>query len=247
MTVMERDWNARVFPEYSELNVAPERDRETAGPRFGIRLRPLHEVARLVGDEPYPLIVCKPLVESHRARELVGAIAGARCVWMFRHYRDVAESFPRTWPDEIHVRNLGPIVNRAAGDWRAELVPEDVRELIARHYAPDMNPLDGAALFWYARNRLLFDLELVSEPWLMLLRYEQFVAEPTKSLRRIYEFSELEFPGAGMARGIHKRAVGRGRDVQLSDEVEACCDAMWVRMLSAERSRPGDTSQGSAD
>lgn len=235
LRAMEHDWNARVFGEFSALNVDPlSCEKPPEDPRkFTIRWRPLGEVALRIRRSPYPLVVCKPLAESHRARDLLERIESSRCVWMFRSYRDVAESRVRRWPDHLHVRNLEPIVRAEAGNWRSELVPDDVRALVTKHYAVDMNPYDGAALFWYARNRLLFDLELVGDSRLMMLRYEHFATQPAVALQRIYDFVGLPFPGPRMARSINAKAVGRGAHVRLNDEVEARCEELWCKLLSS--------------
>jgi len=108
-----------------------------------------------------------------------------------------------------------------------------VRELIARHYAPDMSPFDGAALFWYARNRLFFDLELPAEKRVMPLRYEDLVAEPAAAMTRVYAHAEVPFPGPALVADIHPRSVGLGRELELATEVEEACDRLLADLNAA--------------
>jgi hypothetical protein len=109
-------------------------------------------------------------------------------------------------------------------------VPEDVREMVARHYSPDMNPFDGGALFWYARNRLFFELNLADEERVLALKYEDLVSEPERSLRRVYEIAGVPFPGRRIIEDIHPRSVGLGRELELSPEIELACERVWVEL-----------------
>lgn len=238
---LDKDWRVKTFGEFSGVN------RSAAGrqpwsvrsqSRYSIRLKPLDEVAAKLERCPHPLVVLKPLVESQNAPSILRRIDHSVCVWVFRHYRDVARSNVKLFSPEVARYNLEPIVCEQADSWRAELVPEDVRELVARHYSPDMNPFDGAALFWFARNRLFFDLELAREERVMPLKYEDLVADPELSLRRLYRHAGIAFPGPRIAEDIHPSSVGLGRELELSPEIERACDMLWSRLSEAyERAR----------
>lgn len=235
LRAMRRDWNTYAFLESSVLNVEPQSRRglPRVHTKLTLRWRPFDEVAALIRRKRYPLVVTKPLPEMHRTRDLLDKIENAQCLWMFRHYRDVAASIVRTWPDDVHIRNLEPIVRRERGNWRSEFVSDDVRALIARHYGVDMSPHDGGALFWYARNRMLLDLQLDSDPRCMMLQYDDFASEPAACMRDVYEFVDARYPGPHLVRTIRATSIGRGSGVSLNGEVEAYCESLWNKLLGA--------------
>lgn len=237
---LDKDWRVKTFSEFSGVN-RPAAGRRPwsvrSQSRYSIRMKPLDEVAAKLERCPHPLVVLKPLVESQKAPAILHAIDRAVCVWVFRHYRDVARSNIKLFSPEVTRYNLEPIVREQSDSWRAELVPDDVRELIVRHYSPDMNPSDGAALFWLARNRLFFDLELARDGRVMPFRYEDFVADPERSLTRLYRHAGIAFPGPRIAEGIHPSSVGLGRELELSPEIGRACEELWSELNEAYESR----------
>jgi sulfotransferase family protein len=237
---LDRDWRVKTFGEFSGVNRSAAGRRPwsvRSESRYSIRMKPLDEVAAKLERCPYPLVVLKPLVESQKAPAILRMIDRAVCVWVFRHYRDVARSNVKLFTPEVTRFNLEPMVREKSDNWRGELVPEDVRDLIARHYSPDMNPFDGGALFWFARNRLFFDLELASEERVMPLKYEDLVTDPERSLRRLYRHAGIVFPGRGIAEGIHPSSIGLGRELELSAEIERACEQLWSELNAAYESR----------
>lgn len=237
----EDDRDAKVYPEFSSLNRRSGKLSMRDSIRFTLRLRPFEEVGATVERLRYPLAVMKPLVESRYIGELLEAVPRSRVVWIFRHYVDVAESNARTFGALIHRDNLAPI---AAGDptnWRSEGISDEVRETVARHYDPDMDPIDGGALFWWARNRLLFDEGYESDPRVLALQYGRFVADPVAVLAELYEHAGVAFPGPEIARSITPKFVGRGSGHEFDPEIETLCEQLWDRLAVLDPWEPGTT------
>ena len=237
---LDKDWRVKTFPEHSAVNL-PAGDRRPwsvrATSRHSIRMKPLDQVAAKLERSRYPLVVLKPLVESQKAQAILRTIDHAVCLWVFRHYRDVARSNFRFFSPDVNRINLEPMIRREPDNWRSELVPEDVREMVARHYSPDMNPFDGGALFWYARNRLFFDLDLAAEERVLALRYEDLVSDPERLLRRVYDTAGVAFPGRRIIEDIHPRSVGLGRELELCPEIERACERVWVELNAVYEGR----------
>jgi hypothetical protein len=233
---LEKDWRIKTFHEYSALNLTAESRRPwsiRSASRFDIRLGPLDRVAATLSRSRFPLVVLKPLVESQHAGALVEGLDRSVGLWMFRNYRDVARSNVKLFGTDIHRVNLEPIVRRDPSNWRSERVPADVYDLVSRHYSPDMNPYDGGALFWFARNRLYFELGLDSLDRVALLRYEDLAAEPERWMRVVYGFAGVEFPGPELVADVHPRSVGLGSDLQLTPEIQAACERLWEQLSLA--------------
>jgi len=238
LRAIDQDWDAKVFGEFSSINLPAGPGHHEGDPRqqFSIRMRPLAQVDAELARLRYRIVALKPLVESQRAAEILESIDGARLVWMYRDYRDVSRSIVGTFGKDIHRRNLEPIIRSEPGNWRSESVAEDVRAVVANHYSPDMDPLDGAALFWYARNRLFLDQALAGNERVLLLSYEDLVAEPVAMLARVYGFAGLGTPVSRVAKGIHARAVGAGRQSTPSPEISELCEGLTHRLEVAGRS-----------
>jgi hypothetical protein len=238
MQVLRQNPDVKTFGEFSPLNrFAPGLNRlwPQNTRRFDQRLLPLPEVARRIARSRYPLVAAKPLVESQRAPELLDAVPTSSAVWLFRHYNDVAMSNVRKFGTAAVLDNIAAMAARDRSDWRSEFVPGDDGELVDSHYRPDMSPDDAAALFWYARTRLYFDLALQSDPRVLLVNYEQLVRQPEQTLAAIYRHAGARPPDAAATTGVHDRSVGRGASLRLTPSIERCCIALWVQLHAAWR------------
>jgi hypothetical protein len=220
--IFERDWYAKSYGEVSELS---SKDRE-----HRIRLNALDEVAAMVRTNRAPLVVLKPIVESHRTPELLSGIEGSKALWVYRDYRDVAASNVRRFKEGTADRDLRAIVSMDKCNWRSEYVPDDVRETVCRLHAEGLSAHDAAVLFWYVRNRLYFDLGLDSHPSVMLCKYEALASSPDQVMRTIYSELGRKYPGPHITRDTHARSIRKGSRISLNREVEDIADSMLDRL-----------------
>lgn len=219
LELFERDLRSRTFSEYSSI---------TEHPPENIRLKPLDEVRDLFGTLREPLLVCKPLVESQRTRELLDYFAGSSALWAYRHYYDAVSSNVKRFHSQVESCRI--IVDNEPGNWRSEQVPQDALELIRRFYDKNMNPQDAAALMWYARNCLYFSQHLQNMPSVQLWKYEDFVQNPAENLARIYTWLKMNPPGRRVINFVSSRSVGLGSDVTLHKEIESSCRDLLDRL-----------------
>ena len=231
LDLLERDPDAKIYPEHSAIS---------ARDPHGLRLAPIPVVAARLGRSRYPLVVLKPLVESQQAPALLEGLPRARGLWMFRHYADVARSNLERFGERNGIRNLRSVAH-AADDWRGEGVSDEVAGVVRERFSESMNPWDAAALFWWARNALFFEQALDARPDVRTCRYEELVADPLRVLRCVYAFTGCDFPRFASLPGVSSTSVGRGREVPLSADVAALCDALLGRL---EKAHAGATRCG---
>jgi hypothetical protein len=242
MQVLGQNPDVKTFGEFSPLNrFAPGLNRlwPQNTRRFDQRLLPLPEVARRIARTRYPMVAAKPLAESQHAAELLDAVPGSTAVWLFRHYSDVAMSNVRKFGTHAVRDNIAALAARDGSDWRSEFVPADVGELVDAHYRPELDPYDAAALFWYARTRLYFDLSLQSDRRVLLVNYEQLVRQPDRTLAAIYRHAGASPPDATATAGVHDRSIGLGADLRLAPTIAPRCEELWQRLLAAWRRQDG--------
>lgn len=218
----------RIFRCDVRVTALSEDNRLTGVNGSRLRLKPFAEVNRLLPMWPTPLIVFKPLVESQNTPEMLAHIRRCRAVWIFRHYRDVVASMLRRF--QRQVVNLRRIVDREAGDWRAEKVSVRTHRIISRFYDDDMSRAEAAALFWYARNVLFFERNLDRRPSVLLCRYEDLATCPEQVMRRIYRFADFGYPERHLARDVDDHSIGGGRSISLDPAIESLCRSLQERL-----------------
>ncbi len=218
--LFDADRDCRVFGVFSSLS--------SVG-KDGIRLNPLPDVAAVLSRVPAPLVVMKPLVETQRLRTLLNYFPNAKALFMYRRYADVANLDLGKFGPRNAIDNIRPI---AAGDmhnWRSAGATPAVRAHIARFFSESMNPNDAAALFWFARNQLYYDLELAAHANVMLCRYEHLATEPSSLMRRIYAFAGVTCPDLSHTSQVHSSSVSKGR-LELLPEVRTLCEQLQARL-----------------
>lgn len=225
LDLFAEDRRTMVYPEFSALSGGAEDG--------GVRLRPLPEVREQIERVRAPITVLKPLVESQHALSLLEGLPDARAVWMFRGFESVAVSNITYFGDDNGARDLRLLLTNDPPNWRGELVPDSTRAILTEHYNPDMNPYDAAALFWWARNQLFFDLGLDERPDVLLCEYEALVAAPRRVMSSIYDFCEVPQPARDTTRRIHSDARDRGASSGISPEVKTVCEELRTRLVNS--------------
>lgn len=197
-----------------------------------LRLKPLPEVKRALERIRAPLVALKPLVESQRTPALLEALDNSFAIWMYRRAESVAASDLGHFGAESGERNLRLLLSDEPPDWRSEFVPESTRSVVTRFYRPGMDPYDAAALFWWARTSLYFDLGLEGRTDVRLCSYERLVADPEPMMRSLYEFVGVEYPDRRITAQVHGRARSRGDRDLLGPDVQELCDELLDRLDS---------------
>jgi hypothetical protein len=219
--LFDADRDCRVFGEFSALSCVG---------KDGIRLNPLPDVAAVLSRVPAPLVVMKPLVETQRVRTLLSYFPNAKALFMYRRYADVASSDLSKFGPRNAIDNIRPIAAGDTHNWRSAGATPAVRGHVARFFSESMNPNDAAALFWFARNQLYYDLELAARDEVMLCRYEHLTTEPAAVMRRIYGFAGVTCPDLSHTRQVHSSSVSKGKRLELLPEVRALCEQLQERL-----------------
>ncbi len=214
-SLLDCSWRAIILEEHDRRLVQandPER----------LRWDNLDLVSSRMMALPFELVVAKPLVESHRARELLDSFERARGLWMLRHYLVVARSNLRRFGTGNGYRDLRILVERGPADWRGAAT-EEVRERVATLLTSGLSPLDAAAVFWWVRNRLYMDQELWDDDRIKVIRYEVMIESPQECLEALSEFVGLRLPLSAMKRRIRPAMAVRG---ELRPDVERLCSEL---------------------
>lgn len=225
--VFERDFRTRVFQEHSRLS-DQDADRN-------IRLNPLPDVERALRPVRAPIVVLKPLVETQKTPLLLDRFEPSLAIWCYRHYLEVAQSNIRQFGDRGGKNNLRPIVRRDRTNWRAELVPDDVQETVDRLFSEEMPQLDAAALFWWVRNRLLFDLGLDEDPRVQMLSFDRFVTDPRQAMVDIYERLGVAYPRNEVTAAVDAGVARPNPEKAFAEEIYQLCESLWEGLKAAER------------
>jgi hypothetical protein len=196
-------------------------------------LRGIKTIDRLIQKSPYRHIVFKPLKDSHRALELLQLRVDSRAIWLFRNYADRVNSAVKLFgrhPLDVfqNYKNTGTV------SWQLQCLEREDGDLIRGMNLDSLTEYDGAALMWYVRNKLFFNLNLCANPSVYLLSYEAFVSKPLDEMRSLTEFLGSDF-SAKMVEGVHGESLRKSEPPNIRPDIEKLCTDLYKRLEATPR------------
>ncbi|MFV8835521.1 sulfotransferase family protein [Aquisalimonas sp. APHAB1-3] len=191
-------------------------------------MRPPETIDNLIVRARAPVFVIKALCEMDRLPWLMERFAPARVIWVVRHYDDAVNS---------SLRSFGKVADQVSGlvddpgfhVWMGKGMSRETHARLRELHYPEMNEASRVALFWYTRNRLLFDTGLADDPRVILVSYERLVTDPHVEFRDVFAFLGLDY-GDRLAANVTPRSVRKAPAPDIDPEVRAACDALLVEL-----------------
>ena len=207
------------------------------------RIKGLEVRERLIVRSRAKRVIFKPVCDSHNTSRLLSEHEDARAVWVYRDFRDVANSAVARW-GEMNLSFIRELL-RGGGDWgrhqwNRELMTPERRVELERLVEDDLNAHGAAAIFWYMVGQSFFDQGLDANRQCIVARYEDLVTRPVPEFRRLCDFLEIGFH-EDMVAWIFTSSVRRRSSSPISDRVTEACEAMLARL---DRVREGRDPNG---
>lgn len=205
------------------------------------RIKPPAEIARLIANTRGDLVIFELANDLQFADSFLNLAPNSKALWIFRNYRDVARDAVTKWgpAQKDMIIGIGQGVYKHPGQQAiAEQMSPETLALVRDFSSDELSPEDGAALLWYMRNQLYFQLGLDKDPRVLLVKYEDLAAKPCEQGRRIFDFIDRTFETA-YASGIVASHLGKATTPRLNPEINAICDRLMQRLTDCYSTRPG--------
>jgi hypothetical protein len=223
-----------------EFEVFSENDKRAFDRFF---LRPDDQIRSLVVQSGHRYSLFKPLIDSHRVVDLLdtlGTPSPGRAIWAYRsmegRVRSAVTKFGTSNLDAMRAIAEG----HGTGMWQAGGLTQERLRFIEGFDYSTMSPKTGAAIFWFVRNSLYFDLGLDAREDVTLACYDEFTTRPEPAMRALTTFLGMDFDPELVA---HVRAQpnrpARTADPEIDPAVTEVCGDLFDR-LEAARTRSND-------
>jgi LPS sulfotransferase NodH len=208
---------------------------ETSRAMDNYRIRSADYIRNAVRQSHNPIVVFKPLTDSHRARDLLGQAPNSKAIWAFRRVEDRVNSAIAKFGDH----NLQVLRAFSKGEgldrWQAQGLTSSDFSFIRKFDYTSMSPHDAAALFWYLRNSLYFKQNLERAQDVLPLAYEDLVSDPQATMVRVCGFLGAKFDER-MIKTVHAESVGRS-EARVSSEILALCQPLYEQLRAIQNAR----------
>jgi O-antigen/teichoic acid export membrane protein len=194
------------------------------------RLRDLSTIQSLIDRSAARFVLFKPLCDSHRAQELLDHFdPRGRVLWAYREVDGRVRSAVAKFGDS----NLRVLRACAAGNaddaWQVQGISSENGDFIRSFDFERLSEESAAALFWYIRNSLYFELSLDQRRDAMLVSYDRFVSDPESIARALCVFLGLDYRHELIAH-IRRRPQSRSRPVQIDARIRQRCTELQHRL-----------------
>jgi len=201
-------------------------------------LRDLETLDRLVARSRARLVCFKPLMDSHRAGELLAHFPESRVLWMLRHYTDVANSTLRRFADpNVNLRRI--LEGRSGGEGLRREITSQSLDILGEVHRPDLSEFDLACLRWWTRNRIVLEQRLDEHPRFRLQAYEDLVQAGRPAVEDVLAWAGLEATPRA-TRHVHARSVRKEPAPDLDPAVRELCDGLHRELVSRTFERRAD-------
>ncbi|HEU4868594.1 MAG TPA: hypothetical protein VFV09_12810 [Actinomycetota bacterium] len=222
---------ARGFRSSPEFEVFNENDKR-AFTEF--RIRPVDQIAPLVAGSRHRWVLFKPLCDSHRAVELLeqlGDPTPGRALWVHRRVDPRVRSALAKFGD-ANLKALTQIAaGRGDGLWQAGGLSEQNRKLVSSFDFDMMSPASAAALFWFIRNSLFFELGLDRRSDVLPVSYDRLIEFPDEVTQQICAFLGCPWDRR-FAEHIEPRHPSEAPDLEIDPRIRSLCDELQARFDS---------------
>lgn len=197
----------------------------------GYYLRGDRLIKQLIRRTPAPIIGFGSILDSQSTDDLLSRFEGAKAIWIYRRYGDVANSCARMqWGP--HLKDLARWVARGELEKlgaRGKRISTDTVRLFGKLFRDDLSNEDAACLYWYLRNQLYFELDLDKDPRVLIVQYEDTVLNREKGFRRVFDF--LGFPyDPAIIGDVFASSVSKNPRPVIDPAIQEVCDILTVRL-----------------
>lgn len=193
------------------------------------RLRDYEVIERLVEKSQAPFTLLKPILDTVQTMRLLNHFAGSKAIFAFRHYTDVINSSLKKFGTYNRINHVKGWMAEDFAEFDVAPPPEVSKALIRSLWQEDLSPEEGAALYWLFYNRLYYDLGMVEDDRVHLVRYESLVTEPREQFEQVIRFLGAEFEEQ-MVEGVHAKSINKNSPPPLRPAILAACDELYEQM-----------------
>lgn len=197
-------------------------------PFHNYRIKSYEKINEIVMRSSFPAVCFKPICDSHLISEFQANIPAAHFIWIYRDFRDVANSTLRKFADATRAIIL-ICEGKPGGGWLEEGVSDHMRDILKSLYTKNLSRFDLCCLVWWVRNQVLIDSPILNSSDLSVVKYETLVTRPDTVMSWL--FKRIDFPyDARISRRMNSGSIHRNPYPPINHEVANLCRELMEKL-----------------
>ena len=202
------------------------------------RIKDSNTIERIIKKDKNKFLIFKPVNDIQHTDQLLAIYPNTKSIWIYRNYNAVINSAVTKWKgaqkeiilwikEKYEEKKLSSLNHGEDSQYATyiENINLDSIELIKDLASHDMSNEDGAALLWYIRNKIYFELNLQKDERVKLINYEDLVTNPTEKLKDIFDFIGCNFSNH-YANEIRATSINKEYSFKIDPEINKICKKM---------------------
>lgn len=219
------DPRSRVFGEFSELSIT---SKHTVW-------HEQDDMKRILAEHPGEYWVVRSLLASHDTVKILNEWPDSTALWIYRDANSVVDSMVRKWQGDF--REISECVETDQSEYWAlrelwEKIEAQAAEL-APHTQGEARWRDVYALYWYARNALILDLNLVAHPRVLVTDYIEYTHDPDACLKLLWNRIGVVPPKKCYPLTTRPAGHDSSHKPRFSPLIQDRCDALYAQLRKA--------------
>jgi hypothetical protein len=197
------------------------------------RIRSNRRIKSLVRKNTKNVVIFELVNDLQYADQFLGLYPQSKAIWLYRNYHGVIQAALERWGPLWRDIITGVVGKSSKYRYQRKLLMErmspETLDTIRRYWREDISPADGAALLWYARNAIYFDLQFERDRRVLMVKYEDLLLKPEFHLKRILDFMSCHFDKS-YPRFPYSLAATAPGEHALRPDIEILCGELMKRL-----------------
>ena len=202
------------------------------------RIKDSDTIKRIINKDKNKFLIFKPVNDLQQADHLLSIFPNTKAIWIYRNYNAVINSAVTKWQDaqkrivlwikdNYGKENIEFSSNNEDSQYATyiENIKPDTVNTIKELANGEMTNEDGAALLWYIRNKIYFELNLQSDERVRLINYENLVTNPDEKLKDVFDFIGCGF-SSEYTNKVRTSSVNKQYSFKLNPKIDQICSDM---------------------
>lgn len=189
----------------------------------------LERFGQYLKDNKFKHIALKPILNSFKGKDFLSLYPNSKIIWMVRNYEDVIHSALKKFGDRVALSLKEYVLHDEGNGWLAKSLPDREKKIIKEMNTEKFLIEDWMALVWWSVNHYMIAEELYKDEKFLLVRYEDLLSNPEKTLDRI--LSHCEIKNKSLSKYINNSSPKKAKGLKLNSQVMSMCENLKNKIL----------------